>query len=525
MLDTRGMTENTGAVAHPPERNGGGRRKSATMALLFGYASLLISLARNILFVPIYLHDIPLAEYGAWLASGGALALLLINDFGLSGVVMQKIASRFGAGDLAALGSLTGSALAIGALMALLLTAISVCWVPCLPGVQSLTAPQAHAVVGCFLIAAGANALGLMASTAMSVIRSLQWAVMAGSIALAADIANIAVTLLGLVRGAGLYAIAYGMLARSIVIALCAGMGLAVICSKMRIRPVLRGRAVRGLLGDASRFFVSSVAMKLQSQANVVFVSSVLGPGSAAIYSLTIRAHETVMMLISQINSALVPSVTHLFGSGNAARFRAVLLRLLRAIAAVTGFALSLTVMLNTGFLHLWLKNQRFLGEELSILTAIALFTASLGYVAYDALVSQGNFKFVSRTFLMSSLLQLVLLAALLRFGVWMAPVATLVCALAWGGPFWAGVNAGIRMTSVEVRDLALEVVRLGAISAATVAGFLLWYPAPNTWGALAVEGLLGAAALALGYLATSATLREIVREEIGMTIRALRPT
>jgi len=66
-----------------------GRRRSATLAILFGYASLLISLARNILFVPIYLHNIPLAEYGAWLATGGALALLLINDFGLSGVVKE----------------------------------------------------------------------------------------------------------------------------------------------------------------------------------------------------------------------------------------------------------------------------------------------------------------------------------------------------------------------------------------------------------------------------------------------------
>lgn len=47
-----------------------GRRRNAVLAVLFGYASLSISLARNILFVPLYLHSIPLAEYGAWLATG-----------------------------------------------------------------------------------------------------------------------------------------------------------------------------------------------------------------------------------------------------------------------------------------------------------------------------------------------------------------------------------------------------------------------------------------------------------------------
>src|SRR6266478_2793228 len=172
-----------------------GRRRSATLAVLFGYASLLISLARNILFVPIYLHNIPLAEYGAWLATGGALALILINDFGLSGVVIQKISLNFGAGDFEALGSLAGSALSLAC-------------VPYLPGLQSLDPLQKHAVVNCFLIAVAANTLGLVATTTMSVIRSLQMAVAAGSIVLAADIANVTVTLLGLLYGNGLYAIA-----------------------------------------------------------------------------------------------------------------------------------------------------------------------------------------------------------------------------------------------------------------------------------------------------------------------------
>lgn len=502
-----------------------GRRRSATLAVLFGYASLLLSLTRNILFVPIYLHSIPLAEYGAWLATGGALALMLINDFGLSGVVIQKISVSFGAGDLKVLGSLAGSALAIGSLLALFLTALSLACVPYLPGLQSLSQQQNHTVVNCFLIAVGANALGLAATTTMSVIRSLQLAATAGSIVLAADIANIAITLLGLLHGDGLYAIAAGMLARSAVLALAGGIGLALICSRVRIALVFQWRAVRELLGDAGRFFMCSIAMKMQSQANVVFVSSILGPGSAAIYSLTIRAHETVMLLIGQINSALLPSVTHLFGSGNAPRFRAVVLRLLRTIAAVTAFALSLTVILDMGFLHLWLAHLRFLGQDLSALTAIALFVSSLGYVAYDALVSQGEFNFVSKIFLLSSLLQLLLLAALLRFGLWMAPVATLVCALLWGSLFWAKANSGIRMTSAEVRGLVVDMSALGGVSAATVAGFVILYPMVGSWWSLGAEGLFAGAVLVVGYLATSRTLRTIAREEIGMTIRALRPT
>jgi len=503
-----------------------GRRRSATLAMIFGYASLATSLARNILFVPIYLHNIPLAEYGAWLATGGALALILINDFGLSGVVIQKISLSLGARDFRALGSLAGSALTVGSLMALLLTAISLACVPYLPGLQQLTSSQKHIVVNCFFIAVSANALGLAATTAMSVIRSLQMAVAAGSIALAADVSNISITLLGLLYGHGLYAIAAGMLARSVVVALAGGIVLAIVCSRRQyLTLIFSWRAVRELLADSSRFFLSSVAMKMQSQANVVFVSSILGPSSAAIYGLTIRAHETVMMLIGQINSALVPSVTHLFGSGNLARFRAVLLRLLLSVASISALALSLTAILNMGFLHLWLVNQHFLGQDVSILTAIALFTTSLAYVAYDALVSQGQFNFVSKVFIVSSLVQCLLLAVLLRFGLWIAPMVTLFCALIWGSMFWRRVNIGINLTSAEVRGLLLDLSSLIGVSTLTAAGFLAFYPAVNSWWSLIMEALLSIGVLIFGYLMCSTTLRTIAREEVALTIRALRPT
>src|ERR1700691_4448276 len=110
--------------------------------MVFGYATIVIALARNVLFVPIYLHDIPLAEYGAWLATGGALALLLISDFGLSGVVTQKASAAFGAGDLRSLGPLIGSAFVIGIVLALALTALSMAFLPFLPSLQTLNEPE-----------------------------------------------------------------------------------------------------------------------------------------------------------------------------------------------------------------------------------------------------------------------------------------------------------------------------------------------------------------------------------------------
>ncbi len=492
--------------------------------MFFGYASLVTALARNILFVPIYLHSIPLVEYGAWLATGGALATIIINDFGLSGVVTQKMSAAFGAGDMQALGSLTGSALSIGVLLALGLTTLSLLAAPWIPGLDVLTPSQHRIVFDCFLIAVAANALGIMGATAGSVLRSLQRVVLVGSIVLAADVAFIAVTLLALFNGAGLYAIAVGLLVRSGVVAVTAFVAVLVTCAGMQHVTVrVQSHAVRGLVGGSGQLFLSSVAMKLQSQGNVFFVGTLLGPASAAIYSLTVRAHETVLMLIGQINAALVPSVTHLFGSGNLTRFRTVLQRVLISIALVTAFAMTMTVVLNEEFLRLWIGDHAFAGQGVSILMAVALFVSSLGFVAYDALLAQGQFGFVSRVFIVVSVLQMLLLTMLPYAGLWLAPLLVLGSAAVWGCLFWIRVWRSIDLKRSEILVLSSELTRIAVVSAVAAAAFVALYPETKSWLGLLTEAMACALVVTGGYFAVSSNTRALVREELGMTISALR--
>jgi O-antigen/teichoic acid export membrane protein len=495
--------------------------------MIFGYASILLTFARNVLFVPIYLREIPLAEYGAWLATGGALALILINDFGLSGVVTQKLSATYGAKDYKELGSLAGSALMIGCIMAAALTAISLVFVGMLPALDPVDPTHGGTMVRCFLLAIAANALGLIGSTAISLIRSLQRPVIAGMIVVIAELVNAAFVLIGLFAGKGLYAIAGGMLARSVIVALGAIIGVRLIYSRsLNVRLVVQWRAVQALLGDSSRFFISSIAMRLQSQGSVLFVGLALGPASAAIYSLTVRAHETVLMLIGQINAALVPPATHLLGSGNFARFRVILLRMLLALGAVTALAMSTTVVLNAGFLHLWLGNKDFAGQGVSILMAAALFVSSLGFVGYDALVAQGKFKVISTVFALTSALQIGLLSLLLlRSDLWIAPMAILTTALVWGTVFWRNVSVEIGLTAAEAYKLLAELARVVCVSIAAIAGFMLFVPAATSWLSLAAEGMACVSVLIAGYMLSSSSIRSLAREEIGVTLRALRPT
>jgi O-antigen/teichoic acid export membrane protein len=500
------------------------RRRSALLSMFFGYAGLAISLARNILLVPVYLHRISLAEYGAWLATGGALALILISDYGLSGVVTQRISARYGAEDFESLGGLTGSALAIGALLGLGLSVVSLCFVPFLPGLGGLDAAQSRDVASCFILAVAANALGIVGATASSVVRSLQRVVVSGWINLAAEAANVTVIVAGLYTGHGLYALAGGLLVRSAVLTLGGLLAVWFVCTRsLRTRIEIKSAAVRDLIGEASRFFLSSIALRLLAQANVFFVGMILGPASAAVYSLTVRAHDTAVMVITLVTGALVPSMTHLFGSGKIARFRVVVERVMILLSAMTAFAMTATVILNPAFLGLWVGKAGFAGEPVSILMALALFVSLVSGVAYDVLLAQGKFRFVSGVFVMSSIVQVVLLAVLLHFGLWVAPVATMVSSCVWGFAFWRTVSRDIGLSSGDVWKLVGELARLGAVSTAAASAFLALYPYPESWAGLVVEGLTCVCGLSFAYLAFSPRLRDIAQEEIGTTLRLFR--
>jgi hypothetical protein len=136
------------------------RRRNAFWGVVFGYCSVAMSLVRNIILVPVYLRSIGLPEYGAWLATGGALALLLVNDFGLAGVVTQRASAAIGAGELQLFGRLSGSATGIGVVVALFLTGISLACLPLLNSLGALPAPQQKDVLHCYVLAVSANAAG-----------------------------------------------------------------------------------------------------------------------------------------------------------------------------------------------------------------------------------------------------------------------------------------------------------------------------------------------------------------------------
>ena len=98
----------------------------------------------------------------------------LIADFGMSGVVMQRVAACAGSGNVARLRATIVAGLINATLLALGLSLLSSLLAPVLPGMQGLVAAQVTRIVICVLVAIAANAFGIVALAAAAAVRGLQ---------------------------------------------------------------------------------------------------------------------------------------------------------------------------------------------------------------------------------------------------------------------------------------------------------------------------------------------------------------
>jgi len=500
-----------------------GRRHASVWSAIFGYCTLAVVVARNIVLVPVYLRFISLSEYGAWLATGATLLQLVLTDFGLAGVLAQRAATLHGARQAERLGPLIGSGLAATFVFAFALSAASLVGVCFLPALQGLTTAEALRVKQCLMLAVISGGLGIIAAMSQALVRSFQQAIVAGATVLVADVASIGVTVLLIFSGHGLFALAIGLAVRSALVAGVLTYHLLRVCRRqLGLRLDVRWTELKELLADSARTFVSAAAMKLQTQSNTLLIGIFLGSASAGMYGLTVRAYETILTFLSQLTGAIAPSLSHLLGAGNVARFRVLILRMVPAVALLAGVGLVAMIAVNESFLSLWVGRQAFAGQSVSVLTGVAVWLAAVSLVAYDALYALARFNVIARTYVLSSIIHVVLLGIFLRWGLWVAPAIAILSTLLWGALFWKDLARQVQLTLTDLRVTLMDLLLIAVAAVASLLLVIALHVKATGWGALIFEGA-ASCLLALTLILTAGVrIRAIVKEEVHTTWQSL---
>jgi O-antigen/teichoic acid export membrane protein len=427
------------AVAAPPVPS---RRRGAMVMLGGSGLSLTLTVVQGLLLVPLYLRYIGPGMYGAWLASGDLLGWLAMLHMGITGVVTQRMAAAHGRGERAVVGEYYATGVAVQAVLMAVLVGLGLLVAPFVPGWLGIHGEDARTLSRCFAAAAAATGLGFMAAVVGSLPVAVQRMTFNAAATLACTAAGLVTTLWLLLSGAGLWALAWGMLARNGLLLLALAGAAAAALRREGTRMRVRGPVLRELGALSGPSFLSMLGNTAVGRCDALLVAVVFRPELATVYVLTRRAAEIISMFLALVGGALYPGFAHLVGSGHLARARHVLAQAERGYLAAGALCVALYMALNRTFMELWVGPAQYGGHLLTVLVGLNVLLVGRAALVTYLLGASGQIRQSAHLIFAEAVVRvaaaLALLLALGVPGVPLAGIATTVAsalvARAWLG-------------------------------------------------------------------------------------------
>jgi O-antigen/teichoic acid export membrane protein len=472
--------------------------------LVGGWASLLLLVVQGLVLVPLYLRHLGAGTYGAWAASGDVLAWLSVLQMGVAGVGTQRMAAAHGRGDDAGVAGWFGTGVLVQAALAAVLFAAALLLSPFVP--RWVGAEPDVPLAGAFAVAGAATALGLMADVAATLALALQRTVFLAAAAVAAGVAGIAATVVLLLEGWGVWALALGMLARTGLLLLATGAHAAWVLRHTlrmpaRVRPAV-ARELRGLSGAVLLTLVGNAAA---GRSDAVLVALFFGPRAVAAYVLTRRAADLISMFLARLGGAVYPGFAHLVGGGEHARAAAVLGQVARAYFWMAGPAVALYVALNRTFVALWVGPGQFAGVGVTLLAGLNVLVVGWAALVLYLNGAAGNIERNGRVIFVEAAARIGVALVLLRW--WGLPGLPLAGAATAAVSSWVALRWLARRLDQPAIALPRGPVALSAalLALGAVAGRVRW---GHSWAQFTAWGLAFALFATLAVLASDPEAR-----------------
>ncbi len=495
-----------GAAARPAIS----RRRATVVNLIYQTSSTGLMLVRGFLLVPLYLYYLDLELYGAWLATGNVLTLIMISEGGATHAIRQETAHALGRADYESLGRTIGAGFIVLHLLTLVAGAIGLgltFWIGALMG---LSGAAGRELTIAFSVAVVATVLSLSAGAPTAVQQGLQRHGLVGTIGLSAEALSVASTALLLVLGWGVLSIAAGMVVREVVRQAALWPLVLWTVRGLGVRIAVSGERIRSIFRLVAWTFTSFSAEVMMKNIDALAVSRFLGNELVPVAILTLRAWDTLGMLLTRLAFSFQPGLAHLHGSGDSPRFRAVASRLLRVAAVAIGVSGAVVLACNGPFVRLWAGEHIFAGHPYNISVGAAMavwaFVASLSQIV----LATGNVRgaslctlipMVARTVLLLSAFSAAVLLGIPKPATLLAiPLSTLLACTLVGGPYL--VRQWRKTLQYEPGAAGRELVELGRplLVGAACGLAWAWLVAPQTWTGL-VAGAGGVLVVGCGAM------------------------
>jgi O-antigen/teichoic acid export membrane protein len=357
------------------------RTARATIAALFGYARFGAAFAIGLALVPFTLHHVGATMYGYWLASGELMAYAALTEFGVLVTLPWLIAEADGRGDRDRMRELVttgGGAALISALVCLLVSIVL--WFA-LPRVLHLPPDLRSAVIGPVLAVALLAAVAHPLRVFSCVLSGLQDVRYTGVVDLLVLLLGPALTVVLLLKGYGLYALAFATAVPQVVA------GVSNLLRVGSIAPdLLRGwrrpewRAIRRLYVEGSGAWMAGWGWRLISASDGLVLAALGRPTAVAALAFTNKLSQALTQMAWVPCDGGLPGLANLAGEQRGIRLKQTIVVMVRVYLALAGAVACVILAVNPAFVRGWVGLNFYAGANANLVIATLVITISFGH-------------------------------------------------------------------------------------------------------------------------------------------------
>jgi O-antigen/teichoic acid export membrane protein len=357
------------------------RTVRATIAALFGYARFGAAFAIGLALVPFTLHRLGATMYGYWLASGELMAYAALTEFGVLVTLPWLIAEADGRGDRARIRELvtTGGGAALLSATGCLVVSILL-WFA-LPRLLHLTPELRSAVIGPVLILALLGAIAHPLRVFGCVLAGLQDVRYMGIVDLALLLLSPTITVVLLLRGYGLYALALAVAVPQVTAGVCNLLRVGSIAPDLlRGWRVPKWSAIRSLFVEGSGAWMAGWGWRLISASDGLVLATLGRPTSVAALAFTNKLAQALTQLSWVPCDSGLAGLANLAGEQQGVRLKQTIVVMVRVYLALAGAVACVILAVNPAFVRGWVGLNFYAGANANLLIATLVVTMSFGH-------------------------------------------------------------------------------------------------------------------------------------------------
>jgi Na+-driven multidrug efflux pump len=419
-----------------------------------------LAIVSGIILVPMTLKYVGARNWGLWLAGVEILSYGGMLDLGMLGVLPWLFAEAHGRRDRTAMRRLVSHGLWLGVLVSgIMFVGMATAW-RVLPSRLFLTTEDVAIVGPPLAVMIVLSTIYLPLGVFRALLDSQQDVAFVGTVGIAKGLLGVVLTVVLLLRGWGLYALALASAVPSFLMLVSFAVRARRIAPDLRpafIRPTRD--EIRPLVSNGFGSWLSDLGWQMLNASTGIIITYLGNPGWVAVYACTSKLSGMSMNLAWVLPDSGHIGLAQLYGERQPAqRLREVVGMMLKLHLLFAGAAAIGLLMFNPSFVTRWVGIGMFYGLRLNALLAagIVLFSVVHGLITSAAVL--GNRLQVGVVVLVNGVLQAVLAVFLgHRFGLIGVAVAALASSMLTALP--AGVWLLKKPTGITARWLVTDLI------------------------------------------------------------------